>query len=106
MIKFVVVLHRRPDVTPERFRRYFAETHGRLAAKLPGLQKYVQNFPVADDTRRPQWDAVVELYFSTRTAMEEAWASEEGRKATADLEVFVDLTRSSWAMVDVVDGLQ
>lgn len=103
MVKFVVVVYRLPEWTADAFRAYFRETHGLLAIRLPGLQKYVQNFPVMDDVRRPQWDAVIELYFATRDEMERAWTSDEGRAATADLEVFADLTRTSWAIVDAID---
>ncbi len=103
MVKFLVVVYRLPEWSAEAFRTYFRETHGRLAARLPGLQNYVQNFPAIDDTRRPQWDAVIELYFATREEMERAWASDEGMTATADLEVFADLTRTSWAIVDAID---
>jgi uncharacterized protein (TIGR02118 family) len=106
VIKFVVVVYRRPDWTATAFRRYFETTHGPLARKLPGLSTYIQNFPAADDTRHPTWDAVVEFYFASREAMEAAWASDAGQKATADLQVFADLTRSSWGVVDAVNGLR
>ena len=106
MIKFVVVLYRRSGITAAEFRRYFADTHAPIARKLPGLLKYVQNFPVSDDKRTPRWDAVVELYFASRAAMEQAWATTDGSNATSDLDAFVDVARSSWAIVDVVDGLQ
>ena len=102
VLKFVVVLSRRPDFTYEKFRKFFQEIHRPLALEIPGLLRHVVNFPAADPTRKhPQWDAVVELYFDGREAMEAAWQSPEGIAATRDLEEFADLSKSSWSIVEV-----
>lgn len=101
MLKFVVVVRRKTDWSFDRFRDYFVGVHGPLAQKIPGLRRYRQNFPVFDPKRdAPQWDCVVELYFDGKDAMEAAWATPEGRAATADIEVFADMTRTSWSVVD------
>lgn len=66
-----------------------------------GLKRYVQNHALEDSKRQPPaWDAVIELYWENREAMEAAWASPEGAAATADLEAFADLPRSSWSIVE------
>jgi uncharacterized protein (TIGR02118 family) len=102
VLKFVVVLSKRPDFTEEKFRTFFHEVHRPLALKIPGLLRHIVNLPVADPTRKhPYWDAVVELYFEGREAMEAAWQSPEGIAATKDLEEFADLSRSSWSIVEV-----
>jgi uncharacterized protein (TIGR02118 family) len=101
MLKFIVVLHRKNGLTPEQFRAYFIEVHQLLAQKIPGLQRYKQNFVLPDPKReRPEWDCVVELYFDNYEAMEAAWASAEGQAATADLDVFADLCRTAWSIVE------
>lgn len=103
MIKFVVVLYRKPGTTPEQFRDYFVRVHGPLAAAIPGLLRYVQNFAAADPKRaHPGWDAIIELYFDSSDAMETAWATREGGVATEDLENFADLARSTWGVVDEI----
>lgn len=105
MVKFVVVLTRKPGTAHAEFRRHFDEVHAPLARRLPGLVRYVRNFPAEDPLRRPPaWDAVVELYFTDRDAMESAWASAAGRSATADLEAFTDRSWSSWALVEQEEG--
>jgi hypothetical protein len=38
--------------------------------------------------------------------MEAAWASPEGEAASADLEAFADLSRSSWSIVEEVVGIE
>jgi uncharacterized protein (TIGR02118 family) len=101
MIKFMVVLTRRPGITREDFSAYLRTTHRALALKLPDLKRYAQNHVTNDPNRQaPAWDAVVELYWENRDAMEAAWASPEGKRATEDLEAFADLSRSSWSIVE------
>ena len=107
MIKFMVILYRRPDLTAEQFRRHLQKIHGPLAQNLPGLRKYVQNIVRSDPTRKPPgWDAVVELYFDDWSNMEAAWASPQGAASDADLPAFVDLTRTTWSAVDEVIVLE
>jgi uncharacterized protein (TIGR02118 family) len=101
MLKFVVVLYRKPGTTREQFRRFLEDVHGPLAEAIPGLRRYVQNHVVDDASRaHPGWDAVVELSWDDRDAMERGWRSPEGKRATADLEAFADLGRSTWSIVD------
>jgi uncharacterized protein (TIGR02118 family) len=106
MLKFMVVIYRRPGLTQEDFRRHLRDIHGPLAKELPGLRKYVQNYVCADAKRRPPgWDAVVELYFDDWPAMEAAWASPQGAASDADLPVFADLTRTTWSAVEEISAV-
>jgi len=106
MLKFMVVLYRRPDLSPAEFRKHLEQAHGPLAQALPGLRKYVQNYICEDPTRNPGWDAIVELYFDDWAAMETAWDSPQGQASDADLPLFVDLTRSTWSAVEEVTVLE
>ena len=107
MLKFMVVLYRRGDMNHEQFCRHLENVHGPLARKLPGLRKYVQNYPQPDPKRKPpSWDAIVELYFDDRTAMEAAWASPEGAASDADLPLLADMTRTTWSVVEEVVVLE
>ena len=103
MLKFMVVIYRRTDLTPADFRRHLEDIHGPLAKNLPGLRRYIQNFVAADPTRKsPGWDAIVELYFDSWAAMEAAWASPQGAASDADLPAFADMMRTTWSVVDEV----
>lgn len=102
MLKFIVVIYKRPDLTQEQFRRHLQQIHAPLAANLPGLRKYIQNFVCDDPKRKPGWDAVVELYFDSWVSMEAAWASPQGAASDADLPAFADLTRTTWSAVDEI----
>jgi uncharacterized protein (TIGR02118 family) len=101
MVKFMVVLYRRPDFSEREFQDYLRDVHGPMAEAIPDLLHYTQNYVADDPTRKhPGWDAIVELCWSDRSTMEAAWKSPEGMAATADLAEFVDLSRSTWSLVD------
>jgi uncharacterized protein (TIGR02118 family) len=100
VLKFLVVLYRRPDLSRERFQENLRGEHATLAGRLPGLRRYVQNHVAPDPNRKhPGWDAVVELCWDDWPSMEAAWASPEGKLATDHLAEFADLSRSTWAVV-------
>lgn len=103
MLKFMVVVYRRSDLTPEQFRRHLEDVHAPLAKALPGLRKYRQNHVLPDAARNhPGWDAVIELYFDNRASMEAAWQSPQGAASDADLPLFADLDRTTWSVVEEV----
>jgi uncharacterized protein (TIGR02118 family) len=100
MVKFVVVLYRRPDVSVERFHEILRIEHGAMAERIPGLRRYVQNHVMDDPNRKhPGWDAVIELSWDDGPSMEQAWLTPEGRASTDHLAEFVDLSRSTWSIV-------
>jgi uncharacterized protein (TIGR02118 family) len=106
MLKFMVVIYKRLDLTRDEFRRHLKDVHAPLAMNLPGLRKYTQNYAGSDPMRKsPGWDAIVELYFDSWAAMEAAWASPEGAASDADLPAFADLTRTTWSAVEEVTVL-
>jgi uncharacterized protein (TIGR02118 family) len=103
MIKFMVVVYRRSEMTREEFRRHLENIHGPLAMRLPALRKYMQNYPSDDPKRKaPSWDAIIELWFDDREAMEAAWSSPEGAASDADLPAFADLSRTTWSVVEEI----
>lgn len=103
MVKFMVVLFRRPDLTADQFRRHLEDVHAPLAKALPGLKMYRQNYAVASSNRKhPGWDAIVELYFESQEAMEAAWASPQGVASDADLPLFADTSRTTWSIVEEI----
>lgn len=102
MLKFIVVIYKRPGMKGEEFRRYLREVHGPLAKKIPGVRRYVQNYAQPDAKREPEWDAVIELYFDDREKMEAAWATAEAAASDADLPAFADLSRTTWSVVEEI----
>lgn len=101
MVKFMVVLYRRPDLSEGEFQAYLRGVHGPMAEAIPDLLRYTQNYVAPDPTRKhPGWDAIVELFWADRETMEAAWSSPEGQAATADLAEFADFSRTTWSVVD------
>ena len=54
MIKIMLLLHRRPDLSVEEFRRYWHTEHQALLVRLPGLRRLVLN-DVLPGLRRCSW---------------------------------------------------
>lgn len=98
-------MKRKHGMTKDDFRRVFDEVHAPLARRIPGVERYVRNFPVDDPNRKPPaWDAVVEFHFADRAALERAWDSPEGTTATDDLVNVAELDATTWSIVEELVG--
>jgi uncharacterized protein (TIGR02118 family) len=85
MTKILILFRKRSDLRTEEFRRYWKETHAPIAAKLPGLRKYIQDHVLPDPTQDdPLYDAVAELWFDSAEAFQASLASPEGQAVLAD----------------------
>ena len=91
MVKVMVLLRKRSDVSPQDFRLHLEETHLPLVARLPGLQRLVANHVLATADGRPApYDAIVEDWFSAPEAVQTAFAGPEGQAVSADVPTFLD----------------
>lgn len=104
------LIRKKPEWTPEEFRRYWREHHGALAAKLPGLRRYEQNH-VVDSVQRgftyprgpEQLDGFSMLWFDSEEAMRGAMKSDAGRALIADENHFIgDLRIVTIDQVEVI----
>jgi uncharacterized protein (TIGR02118 family) len=101
MIKVVVLLPRRDDMSPDEFARYARDQHRPLLVKLPGLRRLVINHVLPDpNSPPPAYDAVAEDWFNDLAAMGAAFASPEGQAVIADAPKFLDMTRFQLLVVD------
>jgi uncharacterized protein (TIGR02118 family) len=104
MTKVIFVLHRRPDMDRDAFRRYWRDVHGPIAARMPGLRRYVQNYAVPGATSGdPPCDGIAELWFDSEEAMRAAFASPEGAATMADVPNFLDPDRIGEMVVEDVE---
>ncbi|MFC9355877.1 EthD family reductase [Rhodococcus sp. NPDC057014] len=76
------------------FEEYWREKHGPIAAKVPGLIRYVQQHIVPQEgATEPDnefgIDGLAVLDFESAEAREAGWASGAGRAALADGENFI-----------------
>ena len=111
MIKLVMCLCRRPDITREQFQDYWLNKHGPFFqenAAVMRSKRYVQSHtidsPLNDGMRSsrgmlPEFDGVAEVWFESEEDLMEAMSSPEmerlGAALLQDESTFVDHARSS-----------
>ena len=101
MIKIILLLYRRPDLSAEDFRRYWHEQHRTLLERLPGLQRLILNDVVPVPGGASSTCAgISEDWFESPEAMQAAFASPEGQAVAADAANFLDLPRMQMLVVD------
>ena len=94
MVKMVFLVRRKNDMSVDDFRRYWTDTHAPIAARLPGLRKYVQHHAVpGSDGSEPAFDGFAEMWWDSPEAMAESLSSPEGEAAQADVPNFIDAER-------------
>ncbi len=102
MQKLVYVLQLREDMSREEALRYWREVHGPIAAKVPGLRKYVQDPAIAATEGDLQFGGIAELWFDSAEAFRSAMASPEWRATIADVPNFAVREKSWGALVDEI----
>ena len=111
MIKFVMCIHRHPDMTRQQFQDYWMNKHGPFFmdnASVIGAKKYVQSHtvdtPLNEGLRSsrgmgPEYDGVAEVWFESEQDLMEAMSSPRGQQLSAalleDEGNFIDHSRSS-----------
>lgn len=86
-LKAVEFLARRPDLPAEAFQAHWRGAHAGLAAKIPGLRRYVASatrLSAYAAGRSPAWDGVASLWFETAEALGAAARSLEYLALVAD----------------------
>ena len=95
MVKLIYCITRKPGLSIDEFQRYWRETHGPIAARLPGLRRYVQCHVLPELYDRPSaegpaYDGAAELWFDDLDALREAMRSPEVQAAREDERNFID----------------
>jgi uncharacterized protein (TIGR02118 family) len=100
MLKLMVFLRRRSDLSQEAFDRHLRDTYAPLAARMPGLRRLVVNRVLSDPSGMlPAWDAIAEDWFDGPEAMQAALASPEAQAVNADAPNFVDVSKLQFLVV-------
>jgi len=95
MIKYVVLLRRRPDVTREEFERAWLVDHHALVARLPGLRAYAFSLVVDVEDYAAACDGMGELWFDDVESAMAAFESEIGQLVRADTGTFADSAQAT-----------
>ena len=83
MIKAMIMLTRRADMSHSEFVSWWLEEHVPLARSLPGVRRVVLNV-VDEGYDEAGIDGVSELWFDSRADFDAAYASEVGKATAAD----------------------
>ena len=108
-VKLVFCVKRHPSLSPEEFRCYWLEEHGRLVRSLreaiPSMQRYVQSHTIdtpANDAVRASrgsgepFDGITEVWFESIGGGPSTEASvEAGKRLLQDESTFIDFAGSS-----------
>jgi len=87
MVKLIVLYL--PPTSPSDFEAYYAETHGPLVDKIPGLQRFEPAKVIgAPGGGEAKYYRIAELYFDSPSDLEAALESPEGQAAVEDLDNF------------------
>jgi uncharacterized protein (TIGR02118 family) len=100
MIKCTVLYDAPAD--PDAFERHYHDVHLEISATMPGLRRreIAKGVPGPGGAPAPYY-RIAELYFDSREAMEQAFASEQGQRGLADRESFVpEGVTVLWAELD------
>ena len=107
----VAILGRKPGMTFEEFDTYWREVHAPIAAKVPGVIRYVQRHILPDGGEPDNEfgiDGLVVLDYESLEAMEAGWASAAGEAALADVPNFLGrhsvIVLEDFVVVDAAAG--
>lgn len=111
MLKIIICMKRRPEMSREEFRRCWREEHAKVVAEvapLMGIRRNVHNHAISTplDARirtgrgaeMDDYDGVAESWFDSLEALIAATSTDEGRRAAQKLAEdearFIDFSRS------------
>jgi len=103
MLKIITLMKRRAGFAVGDFQHYLRTTYGPLAAKGPGLRRYVQSCALTQGYAKGEllFDAVGEMWFESAAAYDNYLCSPQFAAARADEATFLDRTRTVVMPVDV-----
>jgi uncharacterized protein (TIGR02118 family) len=93
VIKTMSLLTRKEGMSVEDFQTYWRDVHGPMAAKMPGLRRYIQSHTLPEtyggDTP-PDYDGIAELWWDSLEAYERSRSAPEAQATAADGRNFIE----------------
>jgi len=102
MFTVTFVLNEKPGMDRGEALRYWRDTHGPIAGKIPGVRRYVQQHALAAPEGEPPFLGVASMYFDDTQAFAAAAASPEFAAAIKDVDNFADPRLATAFTEDVV----
>ncbi len=109
MIKLVTFQKRVPALTRPMFEDRWLTIHAPMAARFPGLRSYMLAYSI--EPGEPPADGVAQLWFDSRPAAQESYASEIGRDGSRDASAYLArrehmLASEAWRLGRMPDGMR
>ncbi len=103
MFKVAMLMKRRVDLSVDEFQNHLRTRYGPLAAKAPGLRRYVQSCALAQGYAKGEllFDAISEMWFDSINAYNHCARSSEFAAVRDDESAFLDRSRTVVMPVDV-----
>lgn len=103
MVKIAILMKRRPSLSVEDFQDHLRTRYGPLAARGPGLRRYVQSCALPQGYARGEllFDAVGEMWFGSLDDYSRCGRSAEFAAARENEATFLDRARTVAIPVDV-----
>jgi uncharacterized protein (TIGR02118 family) len=100
-VHLVALLTRKEGMGVAEFQRYWREHHGPLAARVPGLRRYVQNHAMPESygsRNAPLCDGVAEAWFDSLEDLQRSTDTSETRAVRADEPNFMDVSKLAFIL--------
>ncbi|MGH8012235.1 MAG: EthD family reductase [Candidatus Binataceae bacterium] len=108
MLHIHYFITRKASLDDAAFHRYWRETHGPIAGRIPQLHRYVQSHRIPFEGTNSSYDGEAEVLVDGLDALAQLRQSREYLEgALADERNFIDLTRVEWMATRdhmIVDG--
>jgi uncharacterized protein (TIGR02118 family) len=105
-IHLIALAVRKPGMSVEEFQKYWREHHGPLAAKIPGLRRYVQNHPLPElygSRNAPLCDGVAEAWFDSLEDLQRSTETPEMKAVRADEPNFIDVSKTVFLLTGDIE---
>lgn len=91
----LAILHRREDVTPEEFQRYWLETHSGFVVRVPSVYRFGTNLVLESRVEGLQPDAMGELWWRKPEDADVGFSMPEGQRALESGHNIIDQPRNT-----------
>ena len=99
----LAILHRRADVSPEEFQRYWLETHSGFVVRVPSVYRFGTNLVLESTVEGLQPDAMGELWWRTPADSEIGFSIPEGQRALQSGHNIIDQPRNTGMVLERLD---
>jgi uncharacterized protein (TIGR02118 family) len=104
MVKCVVLVKRKPQLTVADFNRYWFDEHAAAVAKFPPVRRYVQcpTVSLAYAVAEPRWDGCAHIWLDDVESAQRAVRSGDYTRLIADLLSHAGASSTFWAREHLV----